>query len=73
MLIKKQKVGIGFNCILYFFKSLIFALQIIYILVAMAEKKSPISNFYQDRSILITGATGFMGKVCISLSFLIKT
>lgn len=31
----------------------------------MAEKKSSIASFYQDRSILITGATGFMGKVLV--------
>ncbi|XP_035232350.1 putative fatty acyl-CoA reductase CG5065 [Stegodyphus dumicola] len=32
----------------------------------MAEEKlSPVAKFYGDRSILITGATGFMGKVLV--------
>ncbi|KFM76183.1 putative fatty acyl-CoA reductase, partial [Stegodyphus mimosarum] len=32
----------------------------------MAEKQiSPVAKFYGDRSILITGATGFMGKVLV--------
>lgn len=34
---------------------------------------SPIVNFYNDRSVFITGATGFMGKVIIACSVLVMT
>ena len=29
------------------------------------DNESQIANFYKDKSVFITGATGFMGKVCI--------
>jgi FlaA1/EpsC-like NDP-sugar epimerase len=31
-------------------------------------EESEIAKFYDGRSVFITGATGFMGKVCVSLS-----
>ncbi|XP_076312926.1 putative fatty acyl-CoA reductase CG5065 isoform X1 [Tachypleus tridentatus] len=31
----------------------------------MEEGTSPVAEFYQDRAVLITGATGFMGKVLV--------
>ena len=33
------------------------------------ENESQIGSFYRDRSVFITGATGFMGKVCTALSY----
>lgn len=32
--------------------------------------ESPVVDFYDDKSVLITGATGFIGKVSLSREFL---
>jgi FlaA1/EpsC-like NDP-sugar epimerase len=29
-----------------------------------ATAPSPVTTFYKDKAVLVTGATGFMGKVC---------
>ena len=31
-----------------------------------AIERSPVSNFFNGKKVLITGATGFMGKVLVS-------